>query len=125
METLLIPAFGFEFEEYLHGPVCSLSGMTGGVYLMPSKDSPDRARFSSLVQHHRTLSSEVFAIGECVSDDKRDLGITMTGESYTVPFELILPFQVVSSLIPIAKGIDGEGSRRFAHVDSLVSTKCR
>ena len=123
METLLIPSFGFEFEEYLHGPICSLSGNVGGIYLLPAADDRDHSRFLSLIGHHRSLSDSVFTIGAEEEKDKRDLCLLMTGKPYTLPFEQIIPLQVISSYIPVEKGIDGEGSRRFAYVDSLVSMK--
>ena len=122
METLLVPAFGFEFEEFLHGPVCSLSKNVGGIYLMPCSANKDYSRMQTIAHFHRETSPSVFIVGADASDE-RDIALKTSGCEYTVPFEEVIPIQIVSAKIPAESGIDGVGSKRFKHIDELVFTK--
>lgn len=124
METLLIPAFGFEFEEYLHGPDCSLKQQISGCYLLPVESDPDHARMQRFARLHWNLSDTVFTVGLSTSD-KRDLALVGSGNWYTAPFEQILPFQILSADIPVALGIEGEGARRFKEIDGLFDVKAK
>nr|WP_321261242.1 SIS domain-containing protein [uncultured Sphaerochaeta sp.] len=125
LETLLIPAFGFEFEEYLHGPTCSLKQDVGGMYFLPPVDDPDYLRMQRLVGYHRSLKAPVFAFGSEASADEKDLVLKTSGEWYTTPFEYIIPMQVLSYQIPIALGVQGQGSKRFRELDDLLGVKSK
>lgn len=87
METLLIPAEGYDFEEYLHGPSCSINPGVAGMYLLPPTGDPDRARMHGLLEYHRSLCSEVYAFGPEAGEDPRDLSLLQSGAWYTQPFE--------------------------------------
>ena len=125
METLLIPSSGYEIEEYMHGPSCSLSDVVSGFYMLPSRDDKDYARILSLAGYHRNISSDVFVFSDSFSEDGRDLVLKTSGEWYTAPFEFIIPYQVVSDIIPEHLGIEGEGSKHFAALDRILGVKDR
>lgn len=123
METLLIPAVSFDFEEYLHGPSCSINPDVAGMYLLPPTGDPDRARMHGLLEYHRSLCSEVYAFGPEAGEDPRDLSLLQSGAWYTQPFEQILPMQVISCELPDMLGLDGVGSKRFQALDKKLKIK--
>lgn len=126
METLLIPAVGFECEEYLHGPSCSVADMTAGIYMMPpASDSKDLPRFETLVKYHRCACDQTFTFSGTKSRDERDLWLTLSDNLYMRPFEYIIPIQILSARIPSLKGVEGLGHDRFKVLDGLVKTKAR
>ncbi len=126
METLLIPSCGFEFEEFLHGPSCSIDKDISGFYFMPQKnDVEDYNRFQSLIKYHRNYSSSVFSIGNEEPCDKRNLNLILNDNIYLRPFEYIIPMQIISAMIPQAKSLDGVGHDRFATLNAILKTKAK
>lgn len=125
METLLIPGFAFDFEEFLHGPTSSLGEQTGGFYLLPTPDDPDYERMQRLVAHHRGLCPAVFTVGLADGSDPRDCLLQTTGQWFTQPFEQILPMQVASAVIPPLVGLESVGSQRFQKLDAVMGIKAK
>ncbi len=125
METFLIPSMGYEFEEYMHGPTCSLSSDIAGFYLLPEEDDVDYERVFKLAEYHREKCMAVFVIGGKTMIDKRDLALKTTGHWYTSPFEQIIPLQVISDVIPEYMGIEGEGGKRFYALDDVLNIKAK
>ncbi len=125
METFLIPSLGFEFEEFMHGPACSISNRVSGFYLMPGQNEIDYERMKNLADYHRNIKSAVFTIGKVSADDGNDLIIKKTGKEYTIPFEDILLFQIISALIPPQIGLDGVGHSRFWQLDKILKIKAK
>ncbi len=125
METYLIPSDSFDFEEFLHGPSCSISTPVAGFYILPSPDDEDYDRIYNLVSYHRGLNNNVYTVGCCESSEQRDLVLETSGAWYTTPFEYILPFQVMSALIPPMIGLEGEGSRRFWNLNQKLRIKAK
>ena len=123
METLLIPAAGYDFEEFLHGPTSSIDAGIAGMYLLPPAGDSDRTRMHGLLEYHREHCPEVYAFGPDAGDDPRDLSLLQSGAWYTQPFEQILPMQVISCEIPAMLGIDGAGSQRFQALDKKLKIK--
>lgn len=123
METCLIPGTSFDFEEYLHGPSCSLRESTGGMYLLPLAEDSDYERMQKLVEYHRGISSQVYTIGLSASEDQRDCILMSTGQWYTKPFEVMLPIQLISAEIPKRLGIDSVGMERFKVIDKVMDVK--
>lgn len=122
LETYLVPSTSFEFEEFLHGPSCSISAQTAGFYLYPRQEGEDRERMARLVEYHRSLTPLVFGVGACDGSGK-DLELVLSCNDYMSPFEYILPLQVMSAIIPSLISLDGEGSRRFKALDRILSVK--
>ena len=124
METLLVPAAACEFEEYLHGPTCSLEKSVGGIYLLPSESDPDRGRIERLMEIHAEKSGSVFAVTEGKgSTEGRTLVLEPAAKWYARPFSFILPLQLISDLVPIRMGIEGKGSERFHALDAVLDMK--
>ncbi len=123
METLLIPGMAFDFEEYLHGPSCSIEKNVGGFYLFPEKSDEDYERMAGLAKHHKEICSQVYAVVSEENGDKRSCFVAAAGVWYTQPFEQILPFQVLSALIPEKLGIEGVGMQRFKALDGKLNVK--
>lgn len=134
METLMISASAFDFEEYLHGPSCSLGKETAGFYFLPFADDADYQRTEKMAAYHREISSCVFTISvekalhsEADSTDahrdKHDCRLLSSGQWITRPFEEILPFQLISAVIPEKKGIDGQGMKCFKVIDQRLGVK--
>lgn len=122
LETFLIPASSWEFEEFLHGPSCSISSTTSAFYLPPMGCADDAARMARLAAYNRKHCPATFSIG---GGDGRDAGLVLSGNVYMTPYEYIIPLQVASAIVPGELGIQGEGSKRFKELDSLLAVKCR
>lgn len=150
METLMIPASAFEFEEYLHGPSCSLGEDVGGFYFLSSADKREEeqkeeegkvnredgcqgiegSRIKKMAAYHREISPIVFVCGKesgtdasICKKDKRDLFLLSSGQWFTRPFEEILPLQMISAVIPGKKGIEGMGMKCFKAIDQRLGVK--
>lgn len=123
METLMIPAAAFDFEESLHGPSCVLGQGVAGFYLLPPPYDPDGERMCRVVEYHRTRCPAVYTAGLQESGDPRDCMVQGTGLWYTQPFEQILPFQAISAVIPQQLGIEGAGMRQFWELDAFLEIK--
>lgn len=123
METLLIPAFSFDFEEFLHGPASSLGETVSGIYLLPPPADADYERMQRLVQYHRGVCPAVYTVGLCGGRDGRDCPVKAAGQWYTQPFEQILPMQLISAVIPPLLGIGEVGFERFLRLDAIMNIK--
>lgn len=123
METYLIPGVAFDFEEFLHGPACSLRESTGGIYLVPDCGDKDCGRMQRIVDYHRNICHYVYTIGLADSGDERDCTLLSSGKWYTKPFEEMLPMQMISAVIPGMRGIDGVGMERFKALDQIMGIK--
>ena len=124
METILIPSFSFDFEEFLHGSSCSIDSKVAGFYLLPPAGDKDSARMRSLLAVHREQAAPVFAISGEPTADVRDLCL-LTGPWYTQPFALILPFQILANDLPAPMGLEGVGHERFWNLDKKLSIKAK
>lgn len=134
METLMISASAFDFEEYLHGPSCSLRAETAGFYFLPFAKDTDYCRIEKMAAYHREISPCVFTIsaeeplpseadGSETHRDRRDCRLLSSGQQLTRAFEEILPFQLISAVIPEKKGIDGLGMKCFKAIDQRLGVK--
>ena len=127
METLLRPATGFEFEEYLHGPTMMLSADMGGMYLLPPAESPDRPRMEALADLHETFGSRVITV--CAGKQAERTGSRLTlaapEDTFLAPFWQILPSQVMGASLPELLGLAGRGHAIFKRIDEAVGVKCK
>lgn len=123
LETLLVPAVGYEFEEYLHGPISAMDETLSGFYLLPQEDDADYARCKKLALFHRSICPAVYTVGMPDSSDPRDCVLKTSGKWYTKPFESVLLCQVLSARVPEMNGIEDKGMAMFKRVDQAVGVK--
>jgi glucosamine 6-phosphate synthetase-like amidotransferase/phosphosugar isomerase protein len=122
-ETMLIPAAGYEFEEFLHGPVCSASEEQGGLYFMPPVEDDDYQRMVALADFHREISPLVYTLGGGSPGDRRDCALKTTGHWYTTVFEDILACQLMGAKLPELSGAGDKGMQRFKKLDQALAMK--
>lgn len=125
LETILIPAQAFDFEEFLHGSSCSIDSHIAGFYMLPDTQDRDYERMQRLVTYHREQSAPVYTIGTEPGSDARDLCLLRSGAWYTQPFELILPLQIIANDLPGVLGLDGVGHERFWVLDKKLGIKAK
>ena len=127
METLLRPAAGFEFEEYLHGPTMMLNADMGGMYLLPPSASPDQARMEALAKLHEDFGSQVITVGAGPKAERSGSRLTLAApeEAFLAPFWQILPSQVMGAALPELLGLAGKGHEIFLRIDEAVGVKCK
>jgi glucosamine 6-phosphate synthetase-like amidotransferase/phosphosugar isomerase protein len=123
-ETMLIPAAGYEFEEYLHGPVCAANEGLGAVYFLPPEEDPDYRRMTALLEFHREISPLVYSLGGGGNPrDRRDCALKTTGQWYTSVFEDILACQLMGAKLPELSGTGDKGMQRFKQLDQALKMK--
>ncbi len=124
LETLLVPAIHYEFEEYLHGPLCAIDGQMAGFYMLPADE--DRERMLKVAQAHDEFAPNAYVItGDPAISGDRVLHLATSGDAATVPFEVILLPQFISSEVPIALGTVNKGMAQFRRFDDLVKMKAK
>lgn len=125
-ETMLIPAAGYEYEEFLHGPDMAIDKEMAGLYLIPEKDDSDYERFAGLVKYHRSKSPYVYTVGGKEGfDSDKDLKI---GEMDSEALKLLswcLPSQIMGAKIPALTGKEGKGHIIFEELDEILSIKAK
>lgn len=122
METLLIPSAGFEFEEFLHGPACSLGPSVSGFYIATGLPGDLDDRIRKAAAYHRSTGGSVFVLDFEKNAMPGDF-VFCGGAWYLRPFEQIVPFQMLGALVPEHLGLTGEGGKRFKKIDSLLGLK--
>lgn len=111
LETLYIPACAWEFEEYLHG-VNNIIG-PGQVHLFLLTGGENRARMERLIEYCAARGAVCLAV-DCAGRPGvagTRLALRCTGSPAALPYEALLPFQVLSALASEAKGIDCDHPR--------------
>ena len=103
LETVKYPAFSYEFEEYLHGPILAVDASTGG-FLFLSEETEERERLEQLAGYQKKYSKYTYLITdqkiENADEEESDiLRIHKTGASYTEVFEIIVIPQLMAAMI--------------------------
>ena len=125
-ETILIPASGYEYEEFLHGPDMAIDGKMAGLYLMPEETDRDYERFVGLIQYHRSRSPYVYTVGGGDElDSDRDLQIGEDAPETMKLFAWCLPSQIMGARIPGMTGKEGKGSLVFKELDEILEIKMK
>ena len=123
-ETMLIPASGYEFEEFLHGPDMALDGKMAGLYLMPPKSDPDYSRFEGLIAYHRKKCPYVYTVGGALGTSRDlDAGADAHGDLRLLSW--CLPSQIMGARIPAMTGREGRGTQIFWELDKVVGIKAK
>lgn len=124
-ETTLRAAIGFEYEEYLHGPIAMLYRAPAGIYLHPAGETADSRRMDRLMDIHRGFGKAVYGV-RCAQDGAaaaEDLVLRAPAQGWLAPFWQILPSQVIGALLPKAIGTEGKLHELFMAVDRAVCIK--
>ncbi len=125
-ETMLIPASGYEYEEFLHGPDMAIDERMAGLYLLPEKSDPDYERFERLVRYHAEQSPYVYTVGGGETfNTRRDLRIGEEDSKALRIFSWCLPSQIMGAKIPPLTGREGKGSEIFKKLDAILNIKAK
>lgn len=121
LETLYIPVFAYEFEEYLHGINNTINAGAFNLFLMG--DTHNRERMLRLVDYCAGHGCHGFVISDSLeAAPALALPIHSSGSPFTAPFEALLPFQLMSAVISEQKGIECDRPR-FADFYAKMGTK--
>nr|MBR4281156.1 hypothetical protein [Clostridia bacterium] len=124
LETLLVPAIHYEFEEYLHGPLCAIDGEMHGFYMLCTDE--DKERMLKVAQAHDSFAPNAYMItGDDAIRGERVLNLVTSGDDATVPFEVILLPQFISSEVPVKLDTVNKGMVQFRKFDDLVKMKAK
>lgn len=105
LETLYIPVFPYEFEEYLHGVGNTIDANSYMFYLV--SNSYNRERMLRLNEYSAAHGSNNLLITHgAPTGIENELYLQTSGNDFTLPFETLLPFHVISALNSEDKGID-------------------
>lgn len=105
LETLYIPASAWEFEEYLHG-VNNIIG-PGVYHLFLLQNNENFERMNKLIEYCDARGCVVLVIN-CSGRDisyRNTLNLECTGKPETLPYEALLPYQVLSAVVSEEKHI--------------------
>lgn len=112
LETLYVPAAAWEFEDYLHGVNNTIGRDAVILFLM--HDTENRLRMEKLVRYcenHGAICPVIDCAGEKPGVDGMRINLRCTGKTDTLPYEALLPFQMLSALGSEAKGIECDRPR--------------
>lgn len=124
LETLLIPALNYEYEEFLHGPICAIDGEMAGFYLLSNDD--DAVRMAATAKAHAAYCEKTYVVTSdpAVTGD-RVLHVLSSGDDATASFEYPLLAQLISSEVPEALGTVNKGMEQFRAFDDVVKIKAK
>lgn len=122
LETLYVPAFAYEFEEYLHGVNNTIE--PGECYFWMPSTEENRERMERIYEFcsRKRCACYLITTLETKADDERTLRLNGTGKWYTQPFETLFFSQVLSALGSEEKGIDCD-KPKFPEFYQLMNTK--
>lgn len=124
LETIKRPAFSYEFEEYLHGPILAVDSRTGA-FLFLSGNDEERDRFKRLAECQCKYSTYTYMISDEEGvPDENTLRIRKTGIMYTEVFELVVIPQYLAAVIQGYLGIE-DGSPLYDEYTAVCPTKYR
>lgn len=123
LETVLVPATGYEFEEFLHGPMSMFAPDLGVIYHV-TEDPTDKPRMLSLAKVNADISKYVYLI---TSDETIEgsgvLHLLSNHCPFCSVFEYILPCQMIGAVVPTLLGIQDKGHALFERVGKDVPIK--
>ncbi|MCL2093524.1 MAG: SIS domain-containing protein [Treponema sp.] len=121
LETLCYPASAYDFEEFLHGPVCCLDpGTALFIYLSHDEDSERMIRLSRIAGG-ATKNVYLISYDDSLKGDKI-LNLKAQDPYYHAPFSAVLPGQYLSATLPEAFGRARHSAVKdiFADMDTKV-----
>ncbi len=107
IETVRVPAIGFELEEIIHGPAWVLHSGVSLVYLgTPWEDGTRPAALCDLCGSRGGESCRVSLCAEKPYESDQALMLNSCANPLLSAYALLLPAQVMSAWLPPAMGID-------------------
>jgi glucoselysine-6-phosphate deglycase len=105
-ETIRVPTQGFEMEAYMHGPIFELQE---DYFVISTEVVPSNVyeRSNKLNQYLSIYCRNVYSISNLPqTENKKHLGLDADIDEYLSPLLLVVPYQVLSYYISLAKGIE-------------------
>lgn len=107
LECTRRPSFGYELEEFMHGPLCAVKG-TDMIFFLCAEDGAEKKRMYELVNFCKRITPRCVTI-QSIGDRNRGemaLSIPMTGNEMTSVLELLVPMQVLAYNVADCLGFD-------------------
>lgn len=107
LESHQKPTFGYELEEFLHGPLCAV-GPSDFVFFLAAEEGPEKERMLQLYRAMKPSYPHCALIHSDREDrlDELDLAIPTCGLPFINALEFLVPIQVLSCEIADAQGTD-------------------
>lgn len=122
LETIKYPAFSYEFEEYLHGPILAADKETG-VFLFPTGEKEEQERFKKLAMCQEKYTPYTYDVTDKEERmTEKIIHIQRTGKAYTEVFENIVIPQYIAATIQGILGIE-DGSPLYDEYTAICPTK--
>lgn len=107
VESIRIPAIGYEFEEFLHGIYNAIDEDSTVIIF----DTGLEKRIHALVSVLAKWTDAIYIIGKNVPKSPKNMVIDFIEHPFYKTFECILPIQLMCAEIPPLKGINPEVSK--------------
>lgn len=111
LETLYIPASAWEFEEYIHGINNIIGPESYHVFLL--QNTENFGRMKKLIEYCESKGCEVFIIN-CSGQElifRNTMDLVCSGSPETLPYEALIPYQVLSAVVSEKKNIQCDKPR--------------
>ena len=102
LETMRMPAAGYEFEEFIHG-IYNAVDEKSTLFIM---DSGVEERVERLTNVLSEWTGNIYVIGRNVRDDGKNLRASIVDDDIFHTFNFLLPIQLICAKIPPLIGID-------------------
>lgn len=126
LETLDVPAFAYEFEEYLHGVNNTIAPGMCNIIIPVNKENFARMETLDNYCRSRGCLDYIFTTEDSWKDGEQVLKLNGSGEGFTIPFEILPAFQAMSVYGSEYKAIDCDLPRNkefFALLDTKAQDK--
>lgn len=100
-------SFGYELEEFMHGPLCAVKG-TDMIFFLCAEDGAEKKRMYELANYCRRITPRCVTIQSVGDMNKGEMSlpIPMTGNEMTSVLELLVPVQVLAYNVADCLGFD-------------------
>lgn len=110
LETLYVPCMHYEFEEYLHGVQCTIAEGSHLILVVPDNHNRERMlRLAAFNQAHGGVSYLVTTGRPAQAEG--ELFLHAACSPWTSCYDVLLPMQVISTVVSQAKGINCDRSK--------------
>lgn len=108
LETVRIPALGYEMEEYMHGIYNCINEDNHLIFLASEGAAEEQRRLLKMRKFlgEHTLKTYVIGGKDIQRESGRDLLMPLVNDPILSIFEYIIPLQLIAALVPLKKGIN-------------------